>query len=96
VNVLDYNAEIGRVVYSKAGRDAEKYFIITSVLNEEYVYICDGDLRKIENPKKKKIKHLEFTDIIAEDIRNSILLGIKVSNSQVRKFLQCEDFNKEV
>jgi ribosomal protein L14E/L6E/L27E len=96
VNVLQYNAQIGRVVYSKAGRDAERYYIIISVLNEEYVYICDGDLRKIDNPKKKKVKHLVFTDIYTDEIRNSIFSGIKVSNSQIKKFLQSEDINKEV
>jgi ribosomal protein L14E/L6E/L27E len=96
VNVLDYNTEIGRVVYSKAGRDSERYFVIISVLDDEYIYICDGELRKIENPKKKKLKHLKFTDIVSEDVKNSLLSGMKVSNSQVKKFLQSEDFNKEV
>jgi ribosomal protein L14E/L6E/L27E len=96
VNVLQHNSEIGRVVYSKAGRDAGRYYIIASVLNEEYVYICDGDLRKIESPKKKKVKHLSLTDRYIDEVRSNILSGLKVSNSQIKKFLQSEDINKEV
>ena len=94
--MLQYNTMIGRVVYSLAGRDAKKYFIIVSVLNDEYVYVSDGDLRKLENPKKKKIKHLRFTDIYADEVRELIFSGAKVSNSKINKFLQSEDINKEV
>ena len=96
MNVLHYDSEIGKVVYSKAGRDAGGYYIITSVLNEEYVYICDGNLRKIENPKKKKVKHLNLTDKYSDEIRTNILSGLKVTNLQIKKFFQSEDINKEV
>ena len=54
----------------------------------------DGDLRKIDRPKKKKIKHLSFTNILAEDIRSTILSDGKISNSKIRKFLQVEDINR--
>lgn len=87
---------IGKVVYSKAGRDADKYYLIVSELDDEYVYISDGDIRKIENPKKKKLKHLNIEDKTCEDIRNLLLAGHRVSNTQIRKFLQSEDINKEV
>lgn len=93
---MQYNAMIGRVVYSLAGRDAKKYFIIISVLNDEYVLVSDGDLRKIEGPKKKKIRHLRFTEVYADEIREFICSGIEVSNSKINKFLQSEDINKEV
>ena len=93
---MNYNTQIGKLVYSKSGRDAGRYYIVISVLNEEYVYICDGDLRKLENPKKKKIKHLRFFNFVADDIRSNILLEKNISNSQIKKFLQSKDFNKEV
>ena len=87
---------LGAVVYSKAGRDMDRKFIVLDILYNEYVYICDGDLRKVEKPKKKKIKHLIFTDIAADEIRQKLLSGEKVSNSQIRKFLQSLGTNKEV
>lgn len=94
--MLDKNSLIGRVVYSKAGRDKDKNYVVVGILNEDFVYIADGNLRKIEKPKKKKLKHLIFTEKIAEDIRNMILTGQKINDSAIRKFLEAKDANKEV
>jgi ribosomal protein L14E/L6E/L27E len=95
VNDLE-NELLGTVVYSKAGRDVDKTFIILDIVDNEYVYICDGDLRKIEKPKKKKIKHLVFTEKVASDIKQSLISKTKVSNSEIKKFLQSLGTNKEV
>jgi len=51
---------LGHLVVSLAGRD--KGIICAVVGNsddEGYVYIADGKIRKVENPKKKKLKHLK-------------------------------------
>lgn len=87
---------IGRVVYSKAGRDKGQFFIIVEYIDENYVYICDGDTRKIENTKKKKIKHLAFTNLIADNIKELLITNSNISNSTIKKFLQSHDMNKEV
>lgn len=88
---MDDNNLLGKVVHSKSGRDRDRDFIIVGIINADYVYISDGYLRKIENPKKKKIKHLIFKDVIAEDIKELIMNGKCVSNSKIRKFLQVEE-----
>ena len=93
---MDENTLLGKVVHSKAGRDMHKEFIVVSILNNEYVYISDGDLRKIEKPKKKKVKHLIFTDTVAEEIRDLILSKEEVTNSKIKIFLQSADIRKEV
>ncbi|WP_315118748.1 KOW domain-containing RNA-binding protein [uncultured Clostridium sp.] len=93
---MEDNDQIGKVVYSKAGRDKDKFFIVTGVLDEQYVSIADGSLRPIEKPKKKKIRHLVFTNTIADELKNLLLSGDKVSNSMIRKILQSHDMNKEV
>jgi ribosomal protein L14E/L6E/L27E len=85
------NNYLGVVVYSKAGRDIDRKFIIMDIINEEYVYISDGDLRKVEKPKRKKIKHLIITDRVFYDV----LSKKTVSNSEIRKFLQSLGSNKE-
>ena len=48
--------EVGRVVFSKAGRDAGHYFVVVAVLDKDHVAIANGCQRKVDNPKKKKIK----------------------------------------
>ena len=44
---------IGDIVLSGAGRDKGKNFVVVSV-DGIFAQICDGDLRKADNPKKKK------------------------------------------
>lgn len=87
---------IGRVAYSKSGRDAGKVFIILSIIDENYVYISDGDLRPVEKPKKKKIKHLNITSTVADEIKKQLEQGDKVSNRAIKKFLQSMSSNEEV
>lgn len=52
---------IGRFAFSKAGRDSGKLLIITGMVDENHVLVCDGCLRRLGKPKKKKLKHLELT-----------------------------------
>ena len=52
----------GQVVISKSGRDKGRFFIIKDILDDDYVLITDGDLRKLDKPKKKKLKHLHFSN----------------------------------
>lgn len=87
---------LGKIAYSKAGRDQGKVFVVVSVLDDEYVYVCDGSLRPVEKPKKKKIKHLEFTNIIAEEIESLLMSDEKVTNAIIKRILQSYDNNKEV
>ena len=86
---------VGKVALSRSGRDEGKYFIIIGIINENYVYISDGTLRTMDKPKKKKIKHLYITDIVAEDIRSLLQAGFKVNNSAIKKYLQSMN-SKEV
>ena len=81
------NVVLGQVVYSKAGRDAGKIFIITGLIDANYAYISDGDFRRVENPKKKKIKHLVITKDIIDMIGQKISTGIRITNAEVRKAL---------
>ncbi|MEF9973031.1 MAG: KOW domain-containing RNA-binding protein [Clostridia bacterium] len=48
----------GRIAYSIAGRDEGRRFIVIDELDADYVLIADGELHKVDRPKKKKRKHL--------------------------------------
>lgn len=78
---------LGQVVYSKAGRDNGKIFIITGLIDANYVYISDGDLRRVENPKKKKLKHLVITKNIVDSISQKLSTDNRVTNAEIRKAL---------
>ena len=79
--------EVGRVVFSRAGRDQGHYFVIVDVIDEEYVAIANGCLRKVDNPKKKKIKHLVAKPELLEEIREKIFAKKRIFDSEVRNRL---------
>ncbi len=81
------NVVLGQVVYSKAGRDEGRIFIICGIIDDKFVLVSDGDLRRVENPKKKKIRHLAITNINIEYLSQKLNAGIKVTNAEIRKSL---------
>lgn len=83
------NITAGQIVYSKAGRDKDRYFVVIGTPWKEYVLISDGDIRTVEKPKKKKIKHLALVpNLIALDIKNKIEANVRITNSDVRNSLK--------
>ncbi len=80
--------DIGQIVKSKAGRDKGKNFVVFDKIDAKHVLIVDGFLRRVDNPKKKRIKHLAKTNIISDEIRASILNDKKISNAFIRKELE--------
>ena len=78
--------ELGQVVFSKCGRDQGKPFIVVSI-EEEYVHLVDGKLRKVDNPKLKKKKHVQKTNTIMEWIKLKIIEENRLTSSDVRKAL---------
>ncbi len=78
---------VGRIVVSRAGRDAGRKFVVVKVIDDLYVEIADGDLRRVEKPKKKKIKHLDITDVTVEVIAEKLRSNGRITNAEVRKAL---------
>lgn len=74
----------GSLVISKNGRDKDKHFVVMQIA-ENYVYLCDGDMRKIENPKKKKIRHIQITGKFSDFLNKAISEGVTVTNKEVQK-----------
>lgn len=96
VNILQDNDLVGNVVYSKAGRDKGNYYIVVGVVDSNYVLLADGKCKKIQKPKKKKIKHLQLTNEVAYDIKESVVNKSYDSDSKIRKFLKPKGIVKEV
>ena len=77
----------GCVVRSKAGRDEGRRFIVLSLDGEEFAYVADGDLRKVEKPKLKRIKHLYVTEELVSSLQSKLLAGERVENHELRACL---------
>ncbi|MDO4565946.1 MAG: KOW domain-containing RNA-binding protein [Oscillospiraceae bacterium] len=50
----------GFAALSKAGRDKGRFFAVLS-LEGNYALVADGDLRPLERPKRKNLRHLGAT-----------------------------------
>ncbi len=79
---------IGQLVKSKAGRDKDRVFVVIDIIDELYVLIADGDLRKMEKAKKKKIKHLSKFNIISEEIQKRFSSDKRISNLMLRREIE--------
>jgi len=79
---------LGRVVFSKTGRDSGKPFLIVRVVNDRYVIVSDGDLRKIQNPKMKNVKHLRFSNLRADEVIDYLNRGEIPDNQVIKKNLK--------
>ncbi|MBQ2896982.1 MAG: KOW domain-containing RNA-binding protein [Clostridia bacterium] len=83
----------GLIVKSTAGREKDKFFVVLDIVDDIYCLIADGRTRKVDMPKKKKIKHLIATDVCSEGIKDKLKTAQTVTNSMVRKELKSfEDF----
>ena len=59
----------GQVVRSKKGRDEGKVYIIMEIIDDDLILLVDGKLRKLDRPKKKKVKHLYiYKDVIDTEV----------------------------
>lgn len=77
--------QIGQFVKSKAGRDKGNVLIVFGIVDEQYVLVVDGDLRKLEKPKKKKVKHLSKIGDVDMEIQNVMTADEPFNNAWLRK-----------
>ena len=61
----------GFFVFSSAGRDKGRCFVVMQE-SEEFYSLADGKLRRVEKPKKKKKKHTSATGEADDMIRGKL------------------------
>lgn len=84
---LTTDLKIGQIVKSKAGRDKDRVFIISRILDEQHVLVCDGDLRKLSSPKKKKVKHLVIYNTVLTEFAEKLQGNENLYDAFVRRLL---------
>ena len=76
--------EKASVVRSSAGRDKGQVFFVLKA-EDDVLLLADGKRRRVENPKRKKVKHITFLcrgeGIVADKIRSNE----KITNSELRR-----------
>ena len=74
------------IIVSMAGRDKGGLFYVLRV-EDGYAYLVNGKQRTMENPKRKKLRHLRFAARIDSNVAQKILKGDKVASSELRRDL---------
>ena len=84
------------IIESLAGRDKGKLFYVMDI-EDNFVLIADGKGRKLENPKRKKLKHVRRVSRTETRVAAKILNGDKVLNSELRRDLSTfgQQFNSQ-
>jgi ribosomal protein L14E/L6E/L27E len=77
---------VGQIVYSKSGRDKGNAFIVKS-FDDEYAYLVDGKIRRLEKPKRKKKIHIQITKTINADIKKRFENDEYILDADIRKAL---------
>jgi ribosomal protein L14E/L6E/L27E len=80
--------KVGDLVISQKGRDEKRIFLVVEKCPEEFVLLADGVIRKIEKPKRKKIKHIKYYDIANERIMLKLAEGKKITNAELKKMIK--------
>ena len=85
-----FTFEPGRVVESIQGRDKGNFFLVLEA-TEGFATIADGRRRKLDNPKKKKTKHLRAKPVLL-DLKALRPEGGALQNSDLRRALEANGF----
>lgn len=80
------DVKIGQVVRSKRGRDVGKYYVVVGK-EKDLVFLADGNVRRIEAPKKKNIKHIQVTGFCLPMIAFPDAINESLSNREIRRGL---------
>ena len=74
------------IILSTAGRDRGKLFYVIGT-EGAYILIANGKERKLEHPKRKKLKHVRRVTRTNSRVAEKIANGDKVLNSELRRDL---------
>lgn len=80
--------QLGDVVLSKSGRDSGRVFVVCGIINDAFVLMTDGDLRKQDKPKKKRLKHLEPLGKVSGEMIEKLAAGRRITDAEVREALK--------
>lgn len=90
----------GLLAYSLAGHDKGKVYIIIKE-EKDFFWLVDGDVRPLENPKKKNKKHVQIIkkyiseELVSNAVQSDITLK-SVTNEIIKRTIKlyCKDIQE--
>ena len=80
------DVDVGRFVTSKAGHDYGRLYVIIRT-DGEYLYLVDGNIRKLDNPKKKNIKHVNVL-AVHDDTLSDKIKSMTINNEDIKRTIK--------
>ena len=82
--------EQGDIVTAKTGRDKGKYFLVVTT-EIGIANIVNGKDRKVQNPKKKNLKHIKKVSTLSlKDLAEKIQSGQPIANKRIYLAIMAE------
>lgn len=82
----------GYFARSKAGHDKGKLYIIIEGTqetgSEDFVYVSDGELKSLEKPKRKSVKHIQIIKSCDDKIDTLIQRGQAIRNEDIKRAIK--------
>lgn len=85
---MESNIIVGSVVWSKAGRDKDRYYVVIEVVNDDYVLVVDGKYHKLDKPKIKNKKHLKYHGDNLTALAEKLLTNKQIFDAEINKALR--------
>lgn len=82
----------GMLARSKAGHDTGKWYVVMDA-DEEFVYLADGEIRRLDRLKKKKRKHIQINYAIPELLKHKIENGEEIKDEHIKRAIK--DYEKD-
>ena len=74
------------IVRSLAGHDKGRLYLVLEA-DSGIALLSDGKVRRLDNPKRKKLKHLEFLEAGESPAGRSTATGGQITNKEIVKTL---------
>ena len=85
---------VGQFAVSKAGHDKGALYVVIA-REGEFAFLCDGKAKTPENPKKKRLKHIQpVSRTVEEALLHKLIKGEAVYPEEIRYAIK--QYNKEL
>ena len=74
----------GQFAFSRAGHDKGALYVVVGC-EGDFVYLCDGRLKLMASPKKKRLKHIQPVNRqVAKELLHRLTTGQMVRDEEIK------------
>ena len=77
----------GMLAISKAGHDKDCWYVVLNI-EGNYAYLVNGKTKPVDDPKKKKLMHLQPVNKIPEILQEKLAIDKTWTNEEIKRALK--------